>query len=187
MAETTCYYHSDRIAVTVCERCKRPICQEDKRIYSESHYALNKVKSKNGRTLDFQGSTYDETHEYCPLCYGTHKKTTVIGALIGGGILIIIILLIFGIALYDEQSIGYIPNHSSIPQQPDLIAGFSTIIAVIALIIIILVILIIVGIVYIKKQKPNTKIICFECGSVIDVTDQFCPNCGNITKDEIRA
>ncbi|MHA1225797.1 MAG: hypothetical protein ACTSR2_04405 [Candidatus Hodarchaeales archaeon] len=35
---TPCAYHPDKVAATKCERCNRPICLEDKRIYEESRY-----------------------------------------------------------------------------------------------------------------------------------------------------
>lgn len=64
MSSTLCHYHPDKVAVTVCERCRRPICLTDKRIYEE------KKSSWLYTYYGFFKSRYSyKTYDYCPVCY----------------------------------------------------------------------------------------------------------------------
>lgn len=58
---TSCFYHPDRVAITICEACHKPICLEDKRVIQFNPRSFN-------RNSDF-GS-----HDFCGLCYVELKQ-----------------------------------------------------------------------------------------------------------------
>ena len=65
LEHTPCSYHPNKVAVTICERCRRPICLEDKRVYRRSHSS----GSSNYRR------SYYTSHDYCVLCNSSQLST----------------------------------------------------------------------------------------------------------------
>ena len=63
---TTCYYHPEKVADTVCDRCRRPICLDDRRIFAEDK-SLNLFGYKR---LNRSKSSSKKFH-LCILCNGT--------------------------------------------------------------------------------------------------------------------
>ena len=215
MATTACYYHPEKMAVSTCERCHRPICLEDKRMYHQTHYVNNNYGNSN-----FGSSSYETTREYCILCYAAQKQSNVTGSIIGGAIFII--FLIFGISMFTSFTNSFNSFGPSMGNSP-----FSNFMGLFMLFAIFIIILIVGGIIYSKLQSDqavdeamrfrnslNTDNIksssgvsnltnsfkplyqkkraigtltCFECGGTLNFEDQFCPRCGNDTKDELRA
>ena len=241
MSSTRCYYHPEKTAVTVCERCHRPICLEDKRVYRKTHYSNTGFNNDN-----YYGSnTYVTTHDYCPLCYASQKQTNVYTSIIGG--IIFVVFIIIGLGFFASISNSFSSSSSNFNQNPSypqnvVISGVTHSVmqtnnngsmlsmpdfsGIFAFFIIIAVCAIIGGIIYSKMQadsavdeamrfKRNLKtsqsssssryvnlntvkplyqkkkevgtINCFECGSPLSLDDQFCPSCGDSTKDEIQA
>ena len=60
----TCSYHPNIVAKFVCERCRRPICEVDKRVYRQIHYR------------DDESSFYTY-HDYCILCNATTLRNDI--------------------------------------------------------------------------------------------------------------
>ncbi|OLS23341.1 MAG: hypothetical protein HeimC3_25050 [Candidatus Heimdallarchaeota archaeon LC_3] len=58
LQHTSCSYHPNKVAVSICERCRRPICLEDKRIYRRSHSS----------GTDSHSRRYYTSHEFCVIC-----------------------------------------------------------------------------------------------------------------------
>lgn len=208
---TSCHYHPNKMAVTVCERCRRPICLEDKRIYRKMHTSRFSNVSKS----------YYTTHEYCILCYASQLKSDANPlAILVFLSFILIFSLIFGGAAFVAG------------------AGIFTF-SIFGLFLILLIVIIIGSVkssrnkaqqaedeamrfkssVYsnsstdsqpsfgyhkdtkipshydnpfenktpqeIKKSPDLFSIMCFECGAHISLDDKFCPNCGDSTHDEL--
>lgn len=211
MSASRCSYHPEKVAVTTCRRCKRAICLEDKRMYQRTHYKVNvggEILVGNNPLYD-NVKSYKTTNDYCILCYASQKKSKVSGTI--AGLVIIIILMIFVFILSTFSLQGNFPdgisfNPGSLPAAYYLIA----------ILIILLVIGEIIkeklqankaideAVAFKKSLNQNSnydtskfdasqkktfisQISCFECGSMLDVTDMFCPNCGNDTKDELRS
>lgn len=246
MSATRCYYHPDKIAITTCERCHKPICLEDKRVYRQTHYYNNSV----GNDSFHSRSSYVTTHDYCILCYASQKKSNVTASIIGGIVFIIFVFFALGsfasFSNQASQSVSTVNQNqntviyfsgqpstvsiytganntvSSIPNGSGMLTGM----------IFLMLLLIIGGIIYSKLQAddavdeamrfksslnkhggqtssrkvplvnrsfyqsmqplPRKKsyisdINCFECGSKIDLSDKYCPNCGSDTNDEISS
>ncbi len=188
---TPCAYHPKKIAVTTCTRCKRAICLEDKRVFTTG------------------GSTNYHSYDYCVICYATRLKSNsqfiTIGAIIALVIPLLIIIsmafdgtsisssdilpfvLFIGIFFFafflnytisknkaskaeqdandfisklDDKSI-LVPSTDGVSQDFVQNSSFSS--------------------------YKNHQLICFECGAYITRKDKFCPNCGDSTKDELKA
>ncbi|MFW9930315.1 MAG: zinc ribbon domain-containing protein [Candidatus Thorarchaeota archaeon] len=227
---TPCAYHNDKAAVTTCERCHRPICLEDKRVYRRTHYQND--------------NTYVTTHDYCILCFASQKKTDSNLHIVGAIIFIIFIIIGFGFftsAMNNANS--QISNNE--PQFPDYVVFSGSTISVYSsnqttpnglgnpgglfvIFLFIAIIFVIGGVIYSKtqsdqatdealqfkrkmsnsdwskppkriansfknnitplqiKKKQISKINCFECGTELSPDDQYCPNCGDNTKDEMK-
>ncbi len=88
MSTTKCYYHRDKIAIATCERCHRPICLEDKRVYHKTHR--------------YSDSRYETTRVYCTVCYGSQKEQDSAYAVIGG--IIAIVVIIFGLLAFGSMA-----------------------------------------------------------------------------------
>ncbi len=66
---TPCFYHPNKAAITVCERCRRPICIEDKRIFKEEESRSSYYFSGILRT-----KTTIKTFDFCILCNASMLK-----------------------------------------------------------------------------------------------------------------
>lgn len=208
---TACHYHPDRVAVTVCERCRRPICLEDKRIYRKKH----------SRGAGDDVSYYYTQHDYCILCNASQLRSDAkpTGILIA----IPIILFFFIILPSPVMAIGFFNPFFL------MFGGFVIIVALAA-----------GGSIIsarakaqnaeneafqfksslysgsdvssrpsfeyhkntpvpelyedkyyqqtvkdVKKTSNMFSIVCFECGTQLSLNDKFCPNCGDSTHDEL--
>ena len=208
---TACHYHPDRVAVTVYERCRRPICLEDKRIYRKKH----------SRGVGDNVSYYYTQHDYCILCNASQLRLDANPA----GILIAIPIILFFFIMIPSSfmDIGFF--------NPILLmfGGFIIIFALAA-----------GGSIIsartraqnaeneayqfksslysssdfsskpsfeyhknspvpesyedkyyqqsfkdVKKSSDVFSIVCFECGAQLSLNDKFCPNCGDSTHDEL--
>ena len=71
-----CHYHPQRQAITICERCNRPICFDDKRLYryqeSSSFVVDNPISGIGENTL-----SSGETLDYCILCNASALRTDI--------------------------------------------------------------------------------------------------------------
>jgi hypothetical protein len=205
-------YHPDTEAIAVCERCRRPICLSDKRIFRKSHSSWGN-----------NGDTYYTSHDYCIICNSAQlssqaKYSLLILFCVGPFILFFILT--------------FISMWTSTPSSND---GIFTLMPIFFIGI---PLLMLGGIIYtIIKAKnmataaetealnfksslgsnilpftyqkfngssfdtpqksnafsfdsPSTSksffLVCFECGTKITIEDKFCPNCGDATKDELE-
>lgn len=81
-----CHYHRNRIAFAICERCRRPICLEDKRILIKDY-----------SYFEHNNSNY---HSYCLICFGVQlEKTTITYEYLIIEIFSFLIIFILGIDL----------------------------------------------------------------------------------------
>ena len=209
---TSCHYHPDKIAVTICERCRRPICLEDKRIYRKRHT----------RGSGDNASYYYTHHEYCVLCNASQLRLDanpygllffipfaliffiIFGGVASGfngagsifiaffGIFFVIILIIslgqtmstrskaqnaeqealeFKSTLYSKSDSSSRPSFKydkkrSVPEiyDDDFYERSPK---------------------EIKKSDDLFSIVCFECGTHINLEDKYCQNCGDSTHDEL--
>ena len=208
---TQCHYHPDRMAVTVCERCRRPICLEDKRNYRKKH---------TGNTGQ-NAYSYYTNHDYCILCNASQLRSDasplsfliflpfiiifffifggLAGFILGSGsfgsifFLFILIMILFGVGSFlSARTKAEAAENDAMIFKSNLYShsdsssrpAFN----------------------YYKnnplpdsyediygikaeqeiKNDPNLfSIVCFECGAHIDLQDKFCPNCGDSTKEEL--
>lgn len=68
---TPCFYHPEKAAITVCERCRRPICLEDKRIFKDEETKHSYFYFYYGL---FNSKTIVKRFDLCVLCNGTMLK-----------------------------------------------------------------------------------------------------------------
>ncbi|MHA2104669.1 MAG: hypothetical protein ACW981_14670 [Candidatus Hodarchaeales archaeon] len=214
LQHTPCSYHPNKVAVAVCERCRRPICLEDKRIYRRRH------SSGSG---NYRRSRYT-SHEFCVLC-NTAKLSSDAKWSPLSLVCIFPFILIFVFAFIPLFTISDIGGDF----------GFFGIFPLFFIGIFVFMILIIFGTVSQTKKKsqqaeieastfrdslnnpsspytfqrytgdgfdsprqsdafssnsiPYSKsfsLVCYECGSNITIDDKFCSNCGDSTKQEIE-
>ena len=208
---TACHYHPDRVAVTVCERCRRPICLEDKRIYRKRHTSHSGNYSRS----------YYTTHEYCILCNASQLKSDanplaflifipfllifffifggtagfVLGS--GGVFSIFVIFFLFFIIIMVGSNLSARGKAQEAENEAMLFKS---------------------GLysksdntsqpsfnyhknyqtspIYddpyqnkskkeIKKSPDLFSVVCFECGANINLNDKYCQNCGDSTHDEL--
>ena len=80
LSYTPCYYHSDRVATTTCDKCQKPICLEDNRKFTN--------RNNYGQRI------------YCPTCFAT-PDPTVSGVNVLKIILpLFVIILIYMVGLF---------------------------------------------------------------------------------------
>ena len=208
---TSCHYHPNKMAVTVCERCRRPICLEDKRVYRKKH-------PRGGGQYR---SYYYTTHDFCILCNASQLRADAnpfaflifipflliffiffggtAGFIGGGGLFlsmfvlffIVFIIIVLGSTLSARNKAESAENEamnfkSNLYSRSDNTSrpSFS----------------------YHKsnevpdsyedmygqrskseiKNSPDLfSIVCFECGAHINLEDKYCQNCGDSTHDEL--
>lgn len=207
---TFCQYHPNKLAVTVCERCRRPICLEDKRIYRKRH------TRHYGKYSRF----YYTTHDYCVLCNASQLRRDA------SSIRFFLIPLVFGLFIF----IFFIGSLGSVSSTGPFV--------IFLIVTFLIVIFIAVATITARKKadeaeedafrfrslmsnndslinnssfndseynawKDNSNksvfnqsesqisssevntISCFRCGGKIDLKDRFCQNCGDSTKEEL--
>ena len=191
---TTCSYHPHRVALAVCECCKRPICIQDRRILMKG-YHLDKYNNYN--------------HNYCKICYGSivdmRIDPLIYFVILGSTYLFLFIMLqdinfrfaISGIFipllvfvfLYDvtsSEKISITKNEASqlknqvfekadtktIPNfansKNDVKKGLKKFLLP-----------------YEQSKENLPSITCFECGSRFYINNMFCDSCGYESQDEL--
>ena len=189
---TTCSYHPNRIALSVCECCRRPICIQDQRLLKKNILSEGVVQ-----------------HYYCKICYSTisvmNSNSFFFFIIIGILYVILFVVLQNNKLMYivdsiffplliisiisDNKSVGkasiaktealLLKDKSYDKKNPDTIPSFD----------------------YSKKdiekalekqkspynesEEPYPSITCFECGSRFYIEDMFCKSCGYLGQDEL--
>ncbi len=182
-----CSYHPDKSAVIICERCKRPICNEDKRIYKKKFDSSNQEKTSNKLVDQY----------YCVICNGTKIKNDNNPYKIIPINIVILMFLIIDIIKF-----------------PNTLKITSTAIVFFFLFIFIQFFLVIIAVWITSSKKQNQEIErevlefkksinsvknsdllfaenknikniifsidCHSCGTLLELKDKNCPKCGNI-------
>ena len=184
---TPCHYHPNKTAVTVCNRCRRPICLEDKHIFT--------VKSSNWHYLSagiYGNRPIIKKYTLCTICNATMLNSKAKAAKDSMYFLpvmvivclfllvylwnkIILFVLIFSIFLI----IGSIIISTVNTTEGDATKALTEV-------------------VNFKKNlysSPNIlpslssldifSLQCYECGSNLTLQDKFCQQCGNSTHEEL--
>lgn len=198
-----CHYHPNRLALAVCERCKRPICLEDKNVIQQKYPNTSKISS--------------HMKSYCTICYSIEieKETYTYQYFV-------IVFFFFIASLVFTLFFKY--AGISLPANTDFY--------IISIFIPITVMALYIGYInYIKvniakdeskllkfksfsgkyesnqpgfdfdknsevkkptsnedslpKKLKETSIICYECGAIIKRNANYCIHCGCETKDEL--
>ena len=176
-----CAYHENRPAVTNCQRCKRPICLQDKRVYKRRRGKYGYIK-----------------RDYCILCNASQKESDFLGQVIifplalivfvvmigmsgqfsGISAFVIVIALVFGIALVAskvqkdeavEEAWAFKNRLSKTKRSTKAEYAKDVVIP------------------QFLKKRDLGKINCFECGFKLEPGDVFCANCGDDTKEEFAS
>lgn len=206
---TNCHYHPSKMAITICERCRRPICLDDKRIYNKRHTKHYGKFTK----------TYYTQHDYCVLCNASQlrRDASSLGLVIflpiififfiiiisfgfksaGGSIIImgmlLLMALIFSFSYINAQkkakaaeidAYNFKMTLQGNPSNYDTPSYY--------------------------QNRSNTRqssfdntymkhrrnqiskenlfdISCYECGARINIDDKYCQNCGDSTKEELES
>ena len=215
-----CHYHPHRPASTFCDRCRRPLCFDDNRLYRKQDSAILVDNSISGLGESTFGM--NRTLNYCILCNATALRndinlTSVLIPIVISYFysLFLIIFIPFTViftfiyirqvfkALHAEQEA--ILFKKSLRESPDASTygfltskrGITTIDDSAQIDI------------YSTRGSKGSKgsrgskgtkgllgsrptkesifhIVCFECGRGLDLTDKFCPHCGDSTKNVIQ-
>ncbi len=172
-----CSYHPNEPAVTTCERCRRPICVLDKRIFRKTRH--------HGE------HSYTESYEYCPVCYSDAKIGESTSGIVGGIIFLVILVFFFvplftGLEFFNPIILIFLlipivmiimgpmriakakseqkaflqstQTQMQIRPQSSFVNNF--------------------------KRTSSVDVVCFQCGSPISLDDAFCSSCGDPTTDE---
>ena len=189
---TSCFYHPDKVAVTVCERCRRPICLEDKH---SSNYSSQYIRRTSGLSY--------LARDYCKPCYDSMINTSISATPIKFAILGFILFFFMIIGIFSVISFG--------EPLPFIFIFFFIFFGL--FIFVFLIGLYSTGSLSNKSTRnavfnnnqqnfgnytpeKNTKqailesqknitISCYECGSYLTLEDKFCPSCGDSTHDEL--
>lgn len=214
LQRTACSYHPNKVAVDICERCRRPICLEDKRIYRRRH------SSGSG---SYRNSYYS-SHDFCVLCNSSQLSSDAKWSPLN------IVCLIPFIAIF---LVVFLPALGIFSSFGDFgFFGFFPFIFIGIFVLIFISIFVSVSKTKTLAQEaenealgfrnslnspeapytyqrysnegfespkqsdifsssntsysPAFSLVCFECGSSITVEDKFCSNCGDSTKEEIE-
>ena len=180
-----CIYHPTKVAVGTCFRCNRDICLEDRKTHTTG------------------SATTRVTREYCLICFAPRAKLDSKHALIfpltfSASFLIICLFIFFEenfplndfiyILLFEfifvYASLFYHKSYrkkaiiaqseadsfiQSLPDKNVLTATKND-----------------MNLELDQSNSSEFSINCFDCGSIINTNDRFCPNCGEDTKDEIK-
>ena len=79
--EKPCFYHPDKTAFVICDKCSRNICVNDQRIYKKRMYGLY--------------STQRVIFNFCVICNANQFKTDAKSSLISYIIISILLIMIF--------------------------------------------------------------------------------------------
>ena len=228
--KTKCHYHPHRPATTICDRCQRPLCFDDNRLYQKQDSAFfvdNSISSIGESTFGM-----NRTLNYCILCNATALRNDInlisvlyyilpsfLGSLIVlyffplFAIIFIPFVVIFT-AIYIKQVFKAVHAENeailfkkSLRESPDASTyGFLTSRRGITTIDDSAQIDIFstrtgtkgskgskgskVSTSILTSSRPSREsifhIVCFECGRRLELTDKFCPYCGDSTKKEIK-
>lgn len=204
LKHTPCFYHPDRIAISVCSRCRRPICLDDKNIYDYNNRF-------NGPTM---GTSYNP-RDYCPACYSSLVNTKLSTAPM---IVVLIFFSSFFFFVFGIFSLAGITESSPFVVN-SLLIFFAIVLFLSVFIFIVIEIMSkstnqkirvnkdhINEINYqerklerfnendfedqlskksIQGAQKNTIVSCYQCGSYLTLNDKFCPICGDSTKEEL--
>lgn len=163
-SEHTCEFHPKRIAFSVCERCKRSICLEDKRILKNKFLGLDNISY----------------HSYCPICnYIQEKKASLVWLYTG---LLFVGYLIVATYLWQDPLLNFISvvfliffiltlknSVSFYLNLKDLRAELNSFILKNNL----------------EILSEKNEITCFKCGTVISNNYNYCLQCGFKTSNEL--
>ena len=203
---TPCFYHPEKAAITVCERCRRPICLADKRIFKEEENKHSYFYFYYGL---FNSRTIVKRFDLCVLCNGTMLKLKANSSkdslkflpFIG----LLFLIAIFSLIEYSNNLIWVVLT---------VILCIIVCLGIIAPVIInlaserdakidVLTVLmnshiqpnkktrVVPSIDFVKMKNNLTKsqdvfsLQCYECGSQLTLQDKFCQNCGNTTHEEL--
>lgn len=201
-----CYFHPNIQAIDKCERCNKLICLRDKRTYTRT-YSSSSMSTNNYNTYNMPVK-----YTFCPPCYyqamesgfKSYKKISSIQKPLMLVFMIPFLLVPLGMIFMVIDSPF---NSGSFGLFPLIFILFPLIFIFIA---IGFIFLIIKGqstaSEYAKTEMNNisrdkaefysshglgnnfnvNELYCNQCGSRIQKTDLFCPNCGDTTKDELK-
>ncbi len=195
--QVTCEYHPEVVATDKCDRCRRPICLNDVMKYE--------VRREVG---DDSSSYFYQIYNLCPLCYSMalEAEYSLKANIFKGSIALILFFIV-------AASLLFFSNVLSEFEAPIFFLGLTAILSVFSIIALaILYDIFVVGPKKVKKaqqirenflrsinwHKNHAKekasidssnfttmtLECFECGTPLDRTDKFCPNCGDPTDEE---
>ncbi len=225
-----CHYHPHRPATTICDRCRRPLCFDDNRLYQKQDSAFLIDNSISGLGESTFGM--NRTLNYCILCNATALRndidllqvlyyvlpsllvSIIISYFFHLFLIIFIPFTIIFIVIYIKQVFKALRAENeailfkkSLRESPDASTyGFLTSrrgITTIDNSAQIDIFSVRTGTKGSKGSKgsrgskgllvssrPSKEsifhIVCFECGRGLELTDKFCPYCGDSTKKEIK-
>lgn len=167
-----CYYHQDKIAITICKRCNNPICIEDKRKLrkdSKDDYCIScytKILQKRKNPLIYIGLVIIFESMLVVLGISNNILTQsliyqIFFVIIGLFLILINVISYIYLNKKIKQSENdiLISNESKISKLDNQQEGLKTI------------------------YSANNPLICIKCGSLLNLNDKKCPNCGYSTKD----
>ncbi len=194
-----CAYHPNVMASNICERCRRPICSSDVRIYTKwrgrRHHRVKIYRRYcvpcNAAVLQHDASLEAQFPGIVILIIGTFIAFAIHP-------LFALIVIVFGFFSYYSQKSKAdramaevtafqqstaTSRRTTNPKTPIITASRPQVTASPA----------------VQSTVPLTSnsedattpgefaMVCFECGEKLLLTDKFCPNCGDSTQEELQA
>ena len=171
---TACVYHPNVGAASICERCRRPICLNDQRMYRKSR----------SRGSGSRRRTWTETYMYCIACNADTLRSDASGSIVIGIIMMVLLgtiflrvfgpfvfifILLFGLSIFSARN-----KADAAEKEKQMLLGstnnFNTVRSTNQVP---------------TNVAPNT-FYCYECGSPINKKQKFCSTCGDSTQDELK-
>ena len=228
-SDSKCHYHPHRPATTRCDRCRRPLCFDDNRLYRKQDSSIFVDNSISGLGESTFG--LNRTLNYCILCNATALRNDIslirvsfyfLPYIVLAGLIsylyplsliifapftiLFIVIYIFQVIKARRAENEAMLFKKSLKESPDASTygfltsrrGITTIDDSAQIDI------------YSTRDSKGSKgskgsrgsksllntsrpskesifhIVCFECGRGLDLTDKFCPHCGDSTKEEIK-